>query len=132
MKRNAVTQQMRRFRAKHTAPEMAVRRIVSQLGFRFQLHERQLPGRPDLVFRSRRSVIFVNGCFWHGHKRCRLFRMPRRNQEYWIPKIEANRSRDRRNKLSLTRQGWRYLVVWECELKRIEFLKTRVERFLNA
>jgi DNA mismatch endonuclease (patch repair protein) len=110
--------------------ELRVRSALHKLGYRYRKHDRRLPGKPDLVFPARRKVIFLNGCFWHGH-RCRLGRMPKSRSHYWIPKITGNRSRDRKNIRSLRALGWSSLTVWECQLDRFDELLARVERFLN-
>jgi len=103
-------------RARDTRPEMVVRRLVHGLGFRYRLHVRSLPGCPDLVFPSRRQVIFVHGCFWHRH-RCHLGdRCPKTRREFWLAKLTANRRRDAKNQKALRAAGWRVLIVWECEL----------------
>ncbi|MBN8967491.1 MAG: DNA mismatch endonuclease Vsr [Rhizobiales bacterium] len=117
-------------RSKDTQFELRVRSALHKLGYRYRKHGKNLPGRPDLVFASRRKVIFLNGCFWHGH-RCHLFRMPKSRPEYWIPKIEGNRLRDRRNLRELKKAGWTPLTVWECELAKFDLLISRVERFLQ-
>lgn len=103
-------------RGKDTKPEMIVRRGLHARGFRFLLHDRRLPGRPDLVLPKYRTVIFVHGCFWHGHG-CHLFKWPKTRGLFWRAKIEANQSRDARALALLQDAGWRPLVVWECELK---------------
>jgi len=122
---------MRRVRAFDTEPEMAVRRFVHGLGFRYRLHRRELPGNPDLVFPKLRKIIFVHGCFWHGHH-CRAGRnRPNSNTGYWIPKLDRNKSRDRRNRRKLKRLGWDVLVVWECQLKRSERVAGRIAKFLS-
>lgn len=122
---------MRRVRGKDTAPEMTVRSVVHRLGFRFALHRRDLPGKPDLVFPSRQRVIFVHGCFWHGHH-CRSGRnRPSSNTEYWTAKLDRNRSRDARNRRRLRNLGWRVLVVWECELKNQDRLRARISGFFE-
>jgi len=110
------TERMSRIRSKYTKPELHVRRLVYSLGYRYRLHRRDLPGTPDLVFPSRRKVIFVHGCFWHRHTGCPNTRWPKSKLGFWKPKLEANKRRDIKHKKQLTRQGWRYLVVWECEL----------------
>ncbi len=110
------TERMSRIRSKDTKPELHVRRLVYSLGYRYRLHRRDLPGTPDLVFPSRRKVIFVHGCFWHRHTGCPNTRWPKSKLGFWKPKLEANKRRDIKHKKQLTRQGWRYLVVWECEL----------------
>ena len=103
-------------KSRDTAPELALRRLVSMLGYRYRLHEKTLPGHPDLVFPSRRKVIFVHGCFWHRHNRCQLARLPKSRPEFWLPKLQGNKARDRATRSALTRQGWSSLVIWECEL----------------
>ena len=115
---------------KDTCAEMGVRRIVHRLGYRYALHRKDLPGRPDLVFPSRRKIIFVHGCFWHGH-RCRAGRLPKSRQDYWKPKIEANRQRDRKQRRELTRNGWEVMVVWQCQLRRPASLSERLDAFLR-
>jgi DNA mismatch endonuclease (patch repair protein) len=103
-------------RSTDTRPEMLIRRGLHALGYRYRLHDRTLPGRPDLVFPKRGAVIFVNGCFWHGHG-CRLFRWPATREEFWRTKITGNASRDRRVRQQLDALGWRVLDVWECSLR---------------
>ena len=126
---------MSRVRAKDSKPEMVVRRMVHGMGFRYRLHRRGLPGTPDLVFGPKRKVIFVHGCFWHRHPdpACRLARMPKSRQEFWVPKLEGNRQRDQRNIAALAAAGWDSLVVWECETTGDrEALATRLRGFLGA
>ncbi len=121
---------MRRVRGKDTRPEMAVRGMVHRLGFRYSLHRGDLPGKPDLAFPSRRKVIFVHGCYWHGHS-CRAGRnRPSSNTEYWIAKLDRNQARDAAHRRRLRRLGWSVLTVWECELKNAERLRARIARFL--
>lgn len=103
-------------RSVDTKPEMILRQGLHRVGFRFRLHANGLPGKPDMVFSQYRAVIFVNGCFWHGHN-CHLFRMPSSRREFWEPKITRNRERDRGVAEKLADLGWRQLVVWECSLK---------------
>lgn len=122
---------MSRVRNKDTRPEMTVRRLVFGLGYRYRLHGRKLPGKPDLVFAGRRKVIFVHGCFWHRHEGCSLARLPKSRHEFWIPKLEANRERDKRNLAALAAEGWEVLTVWECELKDLDALRSRITRFLS-
>lgn len=110
---------MAKIRGKDTRPEMAVRSLLHGAGFRFRLHAKDLPGRPDLVLPKHRTVVFVHGCFWHRHARCRDGRsMPGSNQSYWVPKFERNLARDRRVKQALRRRGWRVITVWECQIRR--------------
>lgn len=104
-------------KSRDTVPELAFRRLVSMLGYRYRLHEKTLPGHPDLVFPSRRKVIFVHGCFWHRHNRCQLARLPKSRPEFWLPKLLGNKARDRATRSTLTSRGWSSLVIWECELR---------------
>ena len=110
---------------------MFVRRLVFALGYRYRLHVSGMPGRPDLVFSGRRKVIFVHGCFWHRHARCRLARLPKSRLEFWISKLEANKRRDRKNVRALRRKGWTVLTIWECGLGNPR-LPSTIERFLTA
>ena len=125
---------MSRIRGKDTGPELAVRRILFALGYRYRLHGRKLPGKPDLVFPARRKVVFVHGCFWHGHT-CLGGRLPGTRSEFWAEKIGANKRRDRRNRRALGKLGWQSLVVWECKLSRVKLLESttaRMVRFLEG
>jgi DNA mismatch endonuclease Vsr len=119
-------------RGQDTSPEIQVRRILHRLGYRFRLHDRTLPGCPDIVFRSRKSVIFVHGCFWHQHSRCGDGHMPQSRLEYWVPKLERNRTRDKMNKTQLKRLGWRCLTVWECQVRDQSRLIHKLHSFLLA
>jgi DNA mismatch endonuclease, patch repair protein len=123
---------MAKVRSKDSRPEMLVRRLVFALGYRYRLHARDLPGCPDLVFRGRGKVIFVHGCFWHRHQGCALARMPKSRLDFWGPKLEANKQRDTRNKRDLTREGWKVLTIWECQLKETTRLERTIRRFLDA
>jgi DNA mismatch endonuclease (patch repair protein) len=126
------SERMARVRYKDTKPELTVRRMVHALGFRYRLHDGTLPGKPDLVFAGRRKVIFVHGCFWHRHgARCPLTRLPKSKLAFWQPKLEENRKRDKRNAHSLRALGWDMLVVWECQLRNLEPIKTKITRFLE-
>jgi DNA mismatch endonuclease, patch repair protein len=107
---------MARIRAKDTAPEMMVRSALHKRGLRFRVHDAKLPGRPDLVFSRRKTVVFVHGCFWHAHERCGARRVPASNRAYWGPKLQRNVDRDRRVVRDLRRLGWRVVIVWECQL----------------
>lgn len=123
--------QMRLIRSKDTKPELAVRRALFALGYRYRLHSAKLPGKPDLVFPSRRKAIFIHGCFWHRHQGCKKTRMPKTRLDYWEPKFAANVARDTRNQAELRAEGWRFMVVWECELHDIGRLTRRIVRFLE-
>lgn len=114
-----------------TRPEMAVRRIVHAMGHRYRLHRRDIPGAPDLAFIARRKVIFVHGCFWHRHMGCPNTRMPKSNVAFWREKLQSNRRRDRLNQRRLAAMGWRYLVIWECELRDSEVIRRRIAAFLR-
>jgi DNA mismatch endonuclease (patch repair protein) len=122
---------MARVRSKNTRPELAVRKLVFALGYRYRLHAKALPGCPDLVFRPRRKAIFVHGCFWHRHANCALARMPKSRIDFWTAKLEGNRRRDTRNKRELGRQGWKVLTIWECQLRGAASLEERIRRFLD-
>lgn len=115
------SEDMRRIRSANTKPELVVRKALHSLGYRYRLHRRDLPGRPDLVFPSRRKVIFVHGCFWHGHEAacCPDARAVKSNKPYWTQKIATNKLRDERNKERLQTEGWEVLVLWECELRDV-------------
>lgn len=125
------SENMRRIRSKDTAPEFIVRSLVHRLGYRYRLHRKNLPGHPDLVFPGRHKVIFVHGCFWHQHARCKSGRLPKSNLEYWTEKLERNKARDLANRRRLTRLGWRCLVIWECEAIDGPKLNRRLCRFLK-
>ncbi|MEW7985372.1 MAG: very short patch repair endonuclease [Candidatus Thiodiazotropha sp.] len=103
---------------KNTKPELVVRSYLHKKGLRYRLHVKELPGKPDIVFRRLKTVLFINGCFWHGHRvgKCKLARIPKSNVDFWKTKIEGNRERDERNWRKLEEQGWRVIVVWECQL----------------
>lgn len=107
---------MSSIRGKDTKPELAIRRALHARGFRYSLHGKGLPGRPDIVLRKHRAVIFVHGCFWHGHD-CPLFRLPGSRIDYWKAKIDRNRERDHEVVAALKEQGWRRLTIWECSLR---------------
>jgi DNA mismatch endonuclease, patch repair protein len=124
---------MRRIRSKDTQPEMVVRSMVHRLGYRYVLHDKRLPGCPDLVFPARRKIIFVHGCFWHGHS-CRHGTRPRTNSEFWAEKIAGNQARHARHVRQLREAGWRVLVVWECSThpSKSSTLQHRLTAFLEA
>lgn len=121
MDRNVV---MAAIRSKNTKPELLVRHYLWSRGFRYRLNNPRLPGHPDLVLRKYRTCIFVNGCFWHGHDKCRLFRMPKSNLDYWQKKITRNKERDREGQRQLAKMGWHCITIWECELKKDKRDKT--------
>lgn len=124
---------MSRIRSKNTKPEELVRKYLFAHGFRYRKNDPRLPGKPDIVLPMYRTVVFVNGCFWHHHEGCRYFRWPENNAEFWKEKIDRNMERDRRNVRLLEEAGWRIIVVWECELKKNkeETLQELVDTLLN-
>ena len=122
---------MARVKSKGMKPEMAVRRLLHGLGYRYRLHRPDLPGKPDLAFPSRRKVVFVNGCFWHNHAGCPRVRIPATNREYWVAKLERNRTRDERNLALLAERGWAAMTVWECELRDMPAAAERLTEFLE-
>jgi DNA mismatch endonuclease (patch repair protein) len=121
---------MRRITGKNTTPELIVRRLLFQHGFRYRLHRAELPGKPDIVFVSWRKVIFVHGCFWHAHS-CRVAHKPRTNEGYWSPKLRRNQERDTRHLTALKAAGWKVLTIWECELKEVRSVERKLLRFLT-
>jgi DNA mismatch endonuclease (patch repair protein) len=123
---------MRAVKSENTGPEEIVRSMVHRLGFRFRLHRKDLPGKPDLVFPKLKKVIFVHGCFWHGHRCSRGNRVPVHNRAYWIEKIEKNRQRDRKAARLLRQLGWGRMVVWECSLKKPDRARSAIDRFLDG
>lgn len=124
---------MSKIRSRDTAPELTVRRLAHALGYRFRLHRKDLPGKPDLVFPGRKAVIFVHGCFWHQHPdpTCKDSRRPKSRSTYWEPKLDRNRSRDAQNVGALEALGWRVLVLWECRTKDPEAVSTELRTFLG-
>ena len=122
---------MSRIRSRNTKPEIVVRKALHAAGLRFRLHRKDLPGRPDLVFPSRRLAVFVDGCFWHQHG-CRLSHIPRSRLTYWEPKLARNRQRDDVNRRSLSQAGWTVLSVWECETRDTNRLDSFVSEVLNT
>ena len=121
---------MASIRSNDTFPEMQLRRLVHRLGYRFRLHEKRLPGKPDLVLPRWQAVILMHGCFWHGHT-CKDGRRPCSNSDYWNKKLDRNTRRDRKNGAALRRLGWKCMVVWECQLTNVERLTARIRRFLG-
>ncbi|MCY3879284.1 MAG: very short patch repair endonuclease [Rhodobacteraceae bacterium] len=123
---------MRAIKGRDTKPEMRVRRLLHSMGYRYRLHRKDLPGKPDIVFGPRRKVIFVHGCFWHGHSCKAGQRIPKTNTEFWSNKIEANIERDRRQLEALSQAGWTALMLWECELRDADALRDRLTAFLDS
>lgn len=122
---------MRAIRSKDMLPELTVRRLAHKFGYRYRLHRKDLPGKPDLVFASRKKVIFVHGCFWHLHN-CKGAHIPKSNLDYWLPKLTRNQARDVNNLKQLSAKGWQSLVIWECETRDVHDLKKRLKGFLGA
>ena len=123
-------ERMARVKSKDTKPELLVRQLVHGMGFRYRLHDKKLPGKPDLVFRKKQKVIFVHGCFWHQHG-CNQYRMPKSRVEFWEPKLQQNVLRDDRNRSLLKEMGWGILTIWECELKDRAKITNKINAFLS-
>lgn len=121
---------MQAVKSKDTAPEMTVRRLVHRMGYRFRLHRKDLPGKPDLVLPRLHKVLFVHGCFWHGHDCARGARVPVNNRAYWTKKVARNQERDKTAQASLRDHGWNVLVIWECETRNEDALRKRLAAFL--
>ena len=122
---------MSHIRSKDTTPEIRVRSLVHRLGYRYRLHCRKLPGTPDLVFPSRKKVIFVHGCFFHMHKGCGAARIPKSRVRFWSDKLYGNVKRDAKAKRALTRLGWHYMVIWECEITQKDKLAEQIRAFME-
>ncbi|EOH6077525.1 very short patch repair endonuclease [Burkholderia cenocepacia] len=116
LSRKERSERMAKIRGKDTFPELTLRKILHRMGFRYRLHDKKLPGIPDIVLPRFRSVVFVHGCFWHRHEGCRIATLPKSNIQFWVDKFERNMTRDARVKIELENLGWRVFVVWECEL----------------
>jgi DNA mismatch endonuclease, patch repair protein len=130
--RLSLTERMQRIRKADTKPEMIVRRLVHEMGYRYRLHQSDLPGSPDIVLTRHRKVILVHGCFWHRHACADGRKLPRSKPEYWAPKLERNRRRDEANIARLKELGWRVLVVWECEITNGRWLSKTLAKFLRS
>jgi len=122
---------MRSVRSEDTEPELLIRGVLYRLGYRYRLHDKSLPGKPDIVFAGRRKVVFIHGCFWHGHDCARGSRVPKANREYWVQKVARNKRRDTQHSAALNAQGWQTLIIWECETGKPEDLVSRLIRFLD-
>ena len=122
---------MSRIGSKHTRPELVVRSLLHRMGYRYRLHRKGLPGRPDIVFIGRKKAIFVHGCFWHGHC-CKIGKLPKSNLEFWVTKIDRNRARDLEKRSELEQVGWSVDEVWQCEIKDIQSLEARLRSFLGS
>lgn len=126
------SERMSRVRSKDTKVELFVRKLVYSLGYRYRLHDGSLPGAPDMVFKARKKIIFVHGCFWHRHNEsCALTRWPKSKLEFWKPKLERNRERDEANQKTLRALGWKVLVIWECQIRDADKLADRIQKYLE-
>jgi DNA mismatch endonuclease (patch repair protein) len=123
---------MAAIRSKNTSPELAVRKVVHALGYRYRLHDPKLPGRPDLVFPSRHKALFVHGCFWHRHNGCKRATVPQTRRAFWEAKLSNNVRRDRRDRRTLRELGWKVLTAWQCELRNPAKLRERLDEFLSS
>lgn len=122
---------MSNIRGKNTKPELIVRKFLFSKGLRFRLHRKDLPGSPDIVLPKYKTVVFINGCFWHGHEGCKYYRLPKSNVEFWESKITNNKSRDIQNEIKLRELGWKVIRIWECEIRRIQDRNKSLERLYN-
>lgn len=123
---------MRAVKNRDSAAELAVRRLIFGMGYRYRLHRNDLPGKPDIVLSSKRKIVFVHGCFWHGHSCARGARVPKQNRDYWTRKIGRNQERDQRAVVTLEELGWQTIVIWECEIRDRDSLDTKVRQFLQT
>lgn len=127
------SQIMRKIGPKNSVPERTIQNLVSSLRFRYEMHVSSLPGKPDLVFEKRKKVIFINGCFWHGHKRCKRSKLPSTNRDFWRNKIRGNILKDGKTYRLLKSEGWKYLIIWQCKIqtKNMPLLKNKLKDFLR-
>ncbi|MGI9056416.1 MAG: very short patch repair endonuclease [Pyrinomonadaceae bacterium] len=123
---------MSRVKQRHTKPEIIVRKLLHRLGYRFRLHNKKLPGTPDIVLPKYETVIFVHGCFWHQHENCRKARRPTSNVEFWNEKLDKNIERDKQKESELKKAGWKILTIWDCEIKVEITLIKRINRVLES
>ena len=121
---------MSAIKSKNTKPEIKVRKFLHSMGYRFRLHRKDLPGKPDLVLPKYRTAIFVNGCFWHQHKECKYSRLPKTNIDFWKRKLEGNSQRDKLNQSKLKDMGWKVIIIWECQIKEIENIRYFIKETL--
>lgn len=120
---------MSQIRGKDTKPELLVRKLLFAKGFRYRLHVKNLPGKPDMVFAKYKAVLFIHGCFWHGHKECKYYVVPKTRTDWWVNKICTNITNDQKNVSRLHDDGWKVIVVWECELKK-ELLEKTIDKLI--
>jgi len=122
---------MGRVGSKNTKPEIAIRKILSSMGYRYRLHRKDLPGKPDIAFMGKKKVVFINGCFWHRHPGCPNTRTPKSRIDYWTRKFDQNVARDKKNIAELKDLGWDTLIIWECEIAQTEEIRNRLRSFLE-
>ena len=122
------SQMMSLIKGKDTKPEMVIRKYLFSKGLRYRLHNKKLSGKPDIVLKKYKTVVFINGCFWHGHKDCKYFKMPKSNEFFWEQKINRNRARDIANEFVLQTEGWKVIRIWECELKKVKDREITLEK----
>ncbi|MDR1493496.1 MAG: very short patch repair endonuclease [Planctomycetaceae bacterium] len=123
---------MSRIRSQETTPEIIFRKLIHRAGFRYRLYDKTLPGKPDLVLKKHRTVVFIHGCFWHGHKNCERGNRPKTHKNFWNKKIEGNIARDNKNRIKLRKIGWRVFTVWECELKNLDSIFAKFKKFIKS
>ena len=123
---------MSRVTGKNSKPELIVRKLLHGMGYRFRLHDAKLPGKPDVVLPRHKKIVFINGCFWHGHHDCKRAKLPSTNVEFWQSKISGNIRRDALNLVGLKQLGWHVLVVWGCEISQVHLLKEKLKGFMDA
>lgn len=126
------SQIMSKISGKNTLPEMTIRKLLFSMGYRYRLHRKDLPGSPDIVFPGRKKIIFINGCFWHGHD-CKRAALPKSNKDFWESKINGNIERDKINFIKLSDMDWKYLVIWQCEIKKsnLDTLSNKMDDFIR-
>ena len=122
---------MSRIRSKNTKPEIRIRKFLFSAGFRYRLHQKKLPGKPDIVLPKYKTVILIHGCFWHGHDGCRYYVIPKVRTEWWLEKIHRNKSRDQKSENALKGMGWKVIYIWECEIKTQELFILRTSELLK-
>ncbi len=125
------SENMRRIHSRHTKPELITRKLVSQLGIKYRLHPKNILGSPDIINRKHKFAIFVHGCFWHQHTKCKYCHLPKSRKSYWTPKLRRNVQRDKRNVALLKKNGWNVLIIWECQLHKPLKAKSRLTRFFK-
>lgn len=126
---------MSKIKGKDTKPEILVRKFLHANGYRYRLHDKKLPGKPDIVLKKHNSVIFIHGCFWHGHKGCKYFVIPKTRTQWWLNKINRNKEKDKESTETLQKEGWNIITIWECELKKEKCEKTLqelIQKLLNG